>query len=216
MTLFLPERSCLCSHTIYFDLETSSLSDQCDIIQLAAIAVEDPTLREVESFQLKIDFDASLADQKALAINHYDSAVWASEAVKPQEASRQFASFLEPYKCVSLVSQAGRPYSVAKLAGFNAVSFDGPRLFNWFQRQGRFLQADRRVRCVLQRVLWYFDERGLALENYKQPTVAAYFGLSTEGAHEALADVRTMIEIVRCLRWNNYELAKEEIRKAEI
>lgn len=186
-------------HTIYFDLETSSLSDQCDIIQLAAIAVEDPTLREVETFQVKIDFALEHADPKALEINHFDPEVWQREAIKASEARRQFNEFLVPYKCVTSIGRSG-PYSVAKLAGFNAVSFDGPRLFNWYQRQSSFLAADRRVRCVLQRVLWYFDERGLALENYKQPTVAAYFGLSTPEAHDALADVRTMVEIVRRLR----------------
>lgn len=186
-------------YTIYFDLETSSLSEQCDIIQLAAIAVEDPTLREVETFQVKIEFAVDRADPKSLTINHYDPEVWLREQVGPSKAAQQFNSFLEGYKCITSIGRNG-PYSVAKLAGFNAVSFDGPRLFNWFQRQGRFLPADRRVRCVLQRVLWYFDERGLALENYKQPTVATYFGLSPEGTHDALADVRTMLEIVRRLR----------------
>lgn len=186
--------------TIFFDLETGGLSPEAPIIQIAAIAVEDPTLREDHSLEVKVQFREEDADPEALRINRYDPEVWRREAQPPAVAARMLTTFMERYRCISLVSQRGAPYSVCKLAGFNAVSFDGPRLFEWFKRLGVFLPADRRVRCALQRALWYFDEREIVLENYKQPTIAAHFGIPTPEAHEALADVRTLVEILRRMR----------------
>ena len=178
--------------TVYFDLETGGIEAHQPNIQIAAIAVRDGV--EVAAFEHKIRFDDSVADPEALAINHYDAAVWADQAVTSETAVRAFSRFCRDHADLELLSKrTGRPYSVARLAGHNIVSFDIPRLRRMFDEStDSYLPA-----CwwypldTYQRAIWHFAERDIPTpENYKLSTLAAHFGLDAEGAHDALADVR--------------------------
>lgn len=187
---------------IYVDLETGGLLDDSPIIQLAAIAVDEATGAEVDTFQRKIRFNESAASPEALALNHYDRAVWELEAVEPVDAVRDFELFLQPHRCVEMRSRAGLVYRVAKLCGHNAATFDGPRLQRLFKAHGVFLPADPRIRCTIQRAMWFFDERPKLKppQDFKLATLAAYFAIPTDGAHDALADVRMTIALAREIR----------------
>jgi len=55
-------------------------------------------------------------------------------------------------------------------------------------------------RDVLQRVLFWSDESGTVLENFKLTTVAAHFNIPTDGAHGALADARLCAAVYRALQ----------------
>lgn len=182
---------------VHFDFETAGLTPAHPSIQLAAIAVTDD--QEVGSFEQKISFDVSQADHEALAMNHYTAEEWA-EACLPGVASARFAAWLRPYCTEPRVSKGGNPYSVALLAGYNALTFDYPRLRQLFGTQ--FLPCDVRVRDVLQRALFWFDEHPDAPKpaNYKLATVASAFGLETDGAHDALADCRLAWSVARAMR----------------
>lgn len=185
--------------TVYFDLETGGVEPTHPVIQLAAIAV-DPTGLETAAFDTKIAFDESTCDPEALRINHYDPAAW-RDAAPPAEAIARFAGWLRPFSSVALVSKrTGRPYNVARLAGYNAVSFDLPRLRAMFGRQ--FFPCEYLVRDVLQRALFWFDEHPDAPkpDNFKLSTVCAYFGIEVDGAHDALVDVRLSAKLSRVLR----------------
>lgn len=180
--------------TVYFDTETGGVQPQHPTIQLAAIAVENG--REVSPFEQNIAFSPMECDQEALALNHCTPEAWA-DAVAPRVAASRFAAWLRPYQSVTLMSKrTGQPYTVAQLAGYNAVKFDEPRLRELFG--ALFCPWSYLVRDVLQRVLFYFDESGeTAPENFKLTTVAEHFGIPTEGAHGALADAR--------MAWRVYE-----------
>jgi hypothetical protein len=159
------------------------------------------TARNAPSFERKILFAEADADPEALTMNHYDAAVWAREAEAPRRVVVSFAAWLKSFCSVELVSKrTGKPYRVAKLAGFNLITFDEPRLRALFA--GEFCPWSYQVRDVLQRALFYFDEHPElpAPENFKLGTLAAYFGLSVEGAHDALADARLTAELARALR----------------
>lgn len=57
------------------------------------------------------------------------------------------------------------------------------------------------VRDVLQRALWWFEETGAARpENLKLTTLAAYFGIPSDGAHDALADARLAFKVAEAIR----------------
>jgi DNA polymerase III alpha subunit (gram-positive type) len=189
------------STAVYFDLETGGTSPAHPDIQLAAIAVDEQTGAELEAFEVKLAFDDAKADPAALELNHYDRTVWNRDAVEPWLAVGRFVAFLERYRSLTLVSQrTGRPYTVAKLVGHNAATFDGPRLKALFEKHGRFLPADMRVRCTCQRALWYFDEQGLAPpENFRLGTLCRYFGILTPPTHDALDDVRATIALARAI-----------------
>ncbi len=184
------------NYTIYFDTETGGVLPSQPTIQLAAVAVEDATLREVAFFERKITFDEKDADTSALAMNHYTAEAWANTAPASQVAA-QFAQFVKPFSSVQMMSKrTGRPYNVAKLAGYNALTFDLPRLKELFA--DAFFPCAYIVRDVLQRALFYFDEHDEPKpENMKLSTVCAHFGITSQGAHDALADARMSVALMR-------------------
>ncbi len=183
--------------TIYFDLETGGVEPRHPTIQLGAVAVNESG--EQDSFVQCISFKESDADPEALKMNHYTAEAW-KDAVNWQQTAALFASWLKPYSSVQLMSKrTGKPYNVARLAGYNAVSFDVPRLKAMFGTS--FFPCEYLVRDVLQRALFYFDESGDPKpENMKLTTVAAYFGIEVNGAHDALADARICARLYRAIQ----------------
>jgi DNA polymerase III epsilon subunit-like protein len=173
--------------TIYFDFETGGTEPHHPSIQLAAIAVDDETGNELASFDERIAFDESKCDDEALLINSWDMDQW-KNAPSPAVVAKRFAQFIEPHKCVKMVSKrTGKPYFVAKGAAYNAP-FDWPRLRELFGDS--FLPVSYLVRDVLQRVIFHFDENGNPPESFKLSEVCKHVGLDVNGAHDALADVR--------------------------
>ena len=185
--------------TVFIDFETAGVRDDQPNIQLAAIAVS-AEWKELAVFEQKIQFDESKADPKALEINHYDREVWKRSAVPPIKCVAEFSEFLRPFCMVQKISQrTGAPYSVARLAGHNAAAFDGPRLRRMFEECRTFLPAELHVRDTLQRALWWFDERGITADSLRLTELCKYFQISTDGAHDALTDVRLSIALARKL-----------------
>lgn len=191
------------NESIFFDIETGGLMMDHPIIQFAAVAVDDQW-RELETIELKIQFDESKADAEALKLNHYDAAIWKAKGVHVNEALYRIGNFIDRHKTLQMVSKrTGKPYTVAKLCGHNAATFDGPRLQKMFKDHDKFLAADPRVRCTVQRALWWFDEHGIPPpDNYRLETLCKYFGIAwpADEAHDALVDVRLTIELAKAMR----------------
>jgi DNA polymerase III epsilon subunit-like protein len=176
--------------TVYFDLETGGLKSCHPNIQIAAVAIDDETREELGAFECKIQFNPAEADPEALAMNHYTPEAWAS-AIPAKEAAVRFGRFLKPYCYIGKTSEKGNSYSVAKLCGHNAATFDGPRLRTMFFSNDVFLAADLRIRCTVQRALFWFDEHAVLVpDNMKLETLCRYFGVHVDVTHDALADVR--------------------------
>lgn len=192
------ERLCFC------DLETGGLDPLMHpIIQLAAIAV-DSELQALESFEMKVRFDEAEADPNSLSANHYDRELWKQEAVPAVDAAKHFARFLRRHATVDMVSKTGKPYCVAQLVAHNGERFDGPFLHEWYRKLGIYCPARYMVLCTKQRALWLFDEDKTLTPptNFKLGTLCEFFGvkLSAELAHDALNDVRAMVELYRAMR----------------
>ncbi len=185
---------------VFIDLETGGLAPHHAEIQVAAIAVED--WREVEVFERKIVFDPKeQADPEVLAMNSYDAETWAREAVSESSVVADLGHFLRAYSVVSMVSQRGKPYKVARLAGHNALGFDCPRLAAMFKRHGAFLPAAiYQPLDTLQLALWECACHGTQASNYQLGTLCQMLGipLGAEG-HDALSDVRATIALARKL-----------------
>ena len=181
---------------IVFDLETGGLEPHHAITQIAAIAV-DASWQEVETFERKVQFDVGKADPEALRLNSYEPEAWASEAIPEREAAEAFAAFCRKHATLELISRAGNPYTVARLAGHNVVAFDVPRVRAMMQRCGDVFWPA----CwwypldTYQGAIWHFHGREDAPENYRLPTLARAFGIDASNAHDALADTRIVVRL---------------------
>jgi DNA polymerase III epsilon subunit-like protein len=181
--------------TVFFDFETGGVRDDSPNIQLAAVAI-DGEWNELALFETKIQFNESAADPEALKINRYDPMEW-KDAKPEAEVARLFSEFLRPFCSVEKTSKKGSSYLVARLAGHNAATFDGPRLRRMFESARLFLPAELFVRDTLQRALWYFDERGETVSSLRLTELCKHFDIPCDGAHDALTDVRLSIAIAR-------------------
>lgn len=185
---------------VFFDLETGGLDPLSHpITQIGAVAV-DEQLNELEVFQCKLTFYDRTCDEKALAMNGYNETVWAKEAISPLQACGQFGRFLSRYADIERMSEKTQnPYRVAQLAGYNAATFDGPFIQQFFKQERAFLPASYQVLDVLQRAKWHFFELGVTLPSLKLSAVAEYFGIKVMQSHDALADVRTTIAVYKAI-----------------
>lgn len=184
---------------VFFDTETGGLLSKHPTIQLAAVAVG-TDWRELETFESKIAFDAATADPEALAMNHYDAAAWRG-APSERDVVLRFYDFLGRHRSISLTSKrTGNEYTVARVGGHNVVGFDLDRVAAMFRRHDQFFPVD--FRSVLDTRYgsgWYFEMQEKQPENFRLTGIAAFFGIDTTGAHEALTDVRLSIEVAKRL-----------------
>ena len=182
---------------VVFDYETGGTKDEHPNIQLAAAAVDDEW-NILTSFEMKIKFDEAMAEPEALELNHYDRSVWEKEAKPIPYVLASFDSFLNDHKTVQMVSKrTGRPYSVCRLCGHNAVTFDMPRLKRMYG--GRFLPAHPIVFDTIQLCLWYFRGRVKQPENYQLKTLLDFLGIPFPDAHDAIADVKATVLLAQAL-----------------
>jgi DNA polymerase III epsilon subunit-like protein len=180
---------------VFFDTETGGLKPEHPTIQLAAIAVG-PDRKELETFERKIAFDVAKADPEALAMNHFDPAAW-KDAPSERKVVEEFGAFLKRHSCIELVSQrTGNPYKVARVGGHNIAGFDLERVAAMFKRHGQFFPVDFRTALDTRYgAVWFFEGRTEQPKNFKLTALAEHFGIPTEGAHEALFDVRLSIAL---------------------
>ena len=185
---------------VAFDLETDGTRNDCQISQFAGIAYNDDFTPR-EELQFKVQFDVTKAEPEALAVNHYTADAWL-DAVAPLTACVKIGAFLKRHADVRLISKrTGRPYTVARLCGFNCAVFDQPKLYSLFTKCNQFLPASFQTLDILQRALFYFTEHRLEMpENFQLGTLMQHFGLEFDGeAHDALADVKATVAVYRAM-----------------
>lgn len=178
---------------VVVDIETGGLEVERPIIQLAAVVIDTETWEEKESFECKLRFDKNRADSHALILNHWSEENWA-DAIPDSQGLDQLAKLFEKYAGETRKAASGRRYNVAIAGGYNS-QFDSERILFHSRRFGIFQPVDPRFLCVMQLAFW----KQLVLPSYKLTELATYFGILTEGAHDALTDVRITIEVMKQL-----------------
>lgn len=189
--------------TVFIDFETGGLKPDDPDIQVAAIAV-DPDWSEIDTFEEKIQFDPARADKEALAINHYDPAVWVEHAKPEGVVVARLQRFLRKFSDLKKISKRGKPYNVARIAGHNVAKFDADRLVALFKRHGQFCPAEcYRALDTVQLALWHYARDGAAKPppDYKLTTLARHLNAECyiDDAHDALADCRLSIAVARAI-----------------
>lgn len=187
---------------VFIDIETGGLS-KCKhpITELAAIAVHAGTFDELDSIEIRIRFDVRTADPRSLGLNKYNPSDWDRWAIPERDAAEKLATFLRKHGSIVQESKKrSRRYRVARIAGHNAESFDGPFLRQWYRRQKCFFPASPRVLCTKQLAMWFFElNAGVDRpEDYKLETLCRYFRLPSPD-RTALQDVRSTVALARSI-----------------
>lgn len=185
---------------VFVDLETGGTTiGQHPIIQIAAIAVSGGGI--VEEFERKLRFDLAACDPEALKLNSYDEPEWSAQAVDQRVAMYDFSAFLKRNATVELVSKrTGNPYRVAQLSGHNITGFDAPMLRHWYSQAGEFFPGHYHALDTLQLAMWHFYGKRERPFDMKLGTLAKWFGIETDDAHDAMADVKMAYRIAVAIR----------------
>ncbi len=182
--------------TVFIDLETGGLGPNHPDIQVAAIAVRG--WREIETYEAKIQFDEARAEPEVLAMNSYDPEAWRTHAKPESRVVAELGALLRRHLSIGMVSQRGKVYRVARIAGHNVVNFDAPRLKAMFARCNAFLPVDIYLPLdTLQLALWQCAMWDVKPASYKVSDLCRQFGVSLTDGHDALSDVRATIHLAR-------------------
>ena len=182
---------------IALDVETGGVEDRHPTTQIAVVAFNEDTYDVIDELDIKLRFDEEACDPKALKLNSYNPLLWGAEAVTAEVAFAKLTDFFEKHQTWNLVSKKGNPYSTAKIVAHNA-EFDIPRLRKlWGDAYAPF--AWWYPHDTLQLALWKLSAVVVPPRNYQLGTLCEYFGIETEGAHDALADCRMTIKLAQVL-----------------
>ena len=167
--------------TVFFDLETTGLGRDADVVQIAAVSGE----RKFSAYvipQKRMSIEASRVTQievRGSKMCHHGKEV---ETVSLKDALMGFKSFLEDSNCPMLV-------------GHNIARFDIPVLFNSCKRVG--ISLDGLVKgCVdTLNIVSKLYKRGKDVTNFKQSTLITELLNETYDAHNAVADVASLQQL---------------------
>lgn len=198
---------------VIFDLETGGIAQTAPIIQIGAVAVQEG--RECASYEAKLKFDEDLCEKEALELNSYDAELWARDAIEPTEAYAGFSKFLSAYATTPRVSKrTGSHYTVARLGGYNIVSFDIPRIRAAFEEHDMFFPAAGHVLDFFQLACWLFFLRNDWPESLTLDALCKQFSVE-QGRHDALGDSRAtadlgrkIVEALRRVLWQDRRQTK--------
>jgi len=188
------------NNIVVFDLETTGVDTKtCQITQIAAVALNPRTLSYTDAdkystFVRPEDFDS--IDQgnidfhcKAQGCTQEELLKTWREAPSAKIAWKDFVGWLEGYT-------RGKGFTTCPIpAGYNIKGYDLPiirryaKKFGNVDKEGIQKLFHRRDMFDLMDFINLWFENSKALKNYKLDTVREYFGISKEGAHDALKDV---------------------------
>lgn len=201
---------------IVFDFETFSKNPHTtQPLQLAACAVHSRKLEVIDQFQVYMKpktWDG--CEDEALAINNITRDFIEEKGVDQQLAFEEFTNWVGKYNPKKSFFTAPVP------AGMNIKGFDMHiinRLCKLYgpmdKERGEQSLFSNRDQIDLLNILFMFFESDSSLAKYNMDTLREYFGLSKEGGHNAITDVKqTAALIIRfmkfarnCVKGRNFE-----------
>lgn len=159
---------------LFFDIEATGLNVIKDrIVQLAMIKFS-PGNPEPEEWTSLINPGHVLISEEAYAVHGISSEMVANQPIFEQVASKVFAFI-----------------GNADLAGYNSDRYDIPMLMEELGRAGFDLNPSKRRTIDVQKIFYKMEPRTLSAA-YK-----LYCSKHIENAHDALADVRATVEVLK-------------------
>lgn len=198
-----------------FDFETDgSDPTSCSPVQIAAVMVDPINLEIIKDSEFNINFKPEVLEQDenyvyTTDILDFHSKVKGSskEQVlaewknypKQKQSWEMFVSYLDKYHTrSSKKSQFSAPIA----AGYNIYRFDLKIVDRLSQKYGNTNKEKTsdifypRDVIDLMNVIFYWFEHNPDLKSYTLDSVREYFGISKEGAHDAIKDVKDTAEIM--------------------
>ena len=199
-----------------FDLETDGVNpDMCSPVQIAALMVDPVKLEIIPDSEFNINLKP-YAIENNINYDYSDSDVLDFHA-KVRGSSREkilqdwrkyqnqdqwwkmFISYLDIYHTRSINKTC---FSAPIAAGYNINRFDlkiTDRLSERYKninKEGKSNIFYPRDVIDLMNVIFYWFEGNNELKSYSLDTVRDYFGISKEGAHDAMKDVKDTANIL--------------------
>ena len=198
-----------------FDFETDGSDPKhCSPVQIAAVMIDPIHLEIIEGSEFNINFKPEVLENNdnykyETDILDFHSRVngcaqkdilkaW-YEYPKQEHSWNMFVNYLDKYHTrSSKKSQFSAPIA----AGYNINRFDLPIIERLSCKYGN-LNKEKRTDLFFPRdvvdamnIMFYWFEHNNDLKSYSLDTVRDYFGISKEGAHDALKDVMDTAEII--------------------
>lgn len=204
-----------------FDFETDgSDPDKCSPVQLACVIVDPIKLEIVPNSEFNVNFkpevmednidyiyDTDIIDFHAKVKSCSKDAVYSEWRKYPsQEVSwKSFVSYLDKYHCSGRKKKS--IFSAPIAAGYNINRFD-LRIINRLSIKYKNIEAKentsslfypRDVIDLMNLVFYWFENTDL--KSYSLDSMRDYFGISKDGGHDAIKDVKdTANLLIRFLR----------------
>lgn len=198
-----------------FDFETDGSDPKiCSPVQIAAVMIDPIKLEIIPKSEFNINFKPEVLEQddnyeyqtdildfhsKVKGCSKDDVLSEWKKYPKQDYAWGVFVNYLDKYHTrTSKKSQFSAPIA----AGYNIYRFDLPivdRLsakYNNTNKEGKtslFYPRDV-VDCI--NLVFYWFEHNEDLKNYSLDTIREYFGISKDGAHDAIKDVKDTADII--------------------
>lgn len=200
-----------------FDLETDGANpDSCSPVQIAAVIV-DPIKLEIvpdsefninlkpDALENNIDYDyndSDVLDFHAKVQGSSKDKILANwKTFQKQEIGwNMFVSYLDMYHTRSSGKKSCFTAPIA--AGYNINRFDLriierlSKKYNNLNKEGRSSLFYPRDVVDIMNVIFYWFENNNELKNYTLDNLRDYLGISKEGAHDALKDVKDTASIL--------------------
>jgi DNA polymerase III epsilon subunit-like protein len=199
-----------------FDFETDGINpDICSPVQIAALIIDPFRLEIVKDSEFNINMKPELLE-KDPEYAYADSDVLDFHAKvrgsskqdilkewqgyqKQEQGWKMFLSYLEMYH---MRSDKKSCFTAPIAAGYNINRYD-LRIIERLSLKYNNLNKEKRSNLFyprdvidLMNMIFYWFEGNNELKNYTLDNLRDYFGLSKEGAHDALKDVRDTAEIL--------------------
>ena len=218
-----------------FDLETDgSNPDVCSPVQIAAIMLDPYKLEVIHDSEFNINLKPTILEEQPSYI-YDDSDVldfhakvrgcdknkiledWRSYQ-NQNNGWKMFVSYLEQYH---IRSDKKSCFTAPIAAGYNINRFDlriVDRLsikYNNLNKEGRSSLFYPRDVIDLMNVVFYWFEGNSELKNYTLDNLRDYLGMSKEGSHDALNDVKATADIlIRFMKLHRNVSQKVKFRNA--
>lgn len=199
-----------------FDLETDgSNPNLCSPVQIAAIMIDPYKLEIIKDSEFNINLKPLILEEKPDYIYEDSDVLDFHAKVRGCEKNnileswrgyqkqdigwKMFVSYLEKYHTRSDRKSC---FTAPIAAGYNINRFDLPIIdklsikYNNLNKENKSSLFYPRDVIDLLNIIFYWFEGSDELSNYKLDTLRSYLGISTEGSHDALKDVKDTADIL--------------------